>query len=34
MKFIENETIWRDKAGEIVLRVRNTLIQTAGVVKD
>jgi acyl dehydratase len=34
MKFIENETIWRDQTGEIVLRVMNTLIQTAGVVKE
>ena len=34
MKFIKNEMIWRDKAGEIVLRIYNTLIQTAGVVKD
>jgi len=32
MKFVEHETLWRDEAGEIVLRVRNTLIQTAGVV--
>ena len=34
MKFIESETIYRDAQGEIVLRSRNTLIQTAGVVKD
>jgi len=34
MKFVEHETLWRDGDGDIVLRVRNTLIQTAGVVKD
>lgn len=33
MKFWETETIYRDAEGKIVLRVRNTLIQTAGVVK-
>ena len=34
MKFVEIETRYRDAKGEIVLRVVNTLIQTAGVVKD
>ena len=34
MKFIESETIFRDAQGEIVLRSRNTLIQTAGVVQE
>ena len=34
MKFIESETIFRDAKGEIVLRSRNTLIQTAGVVQE
>lgn len=33
MKFWETETIYRDAEGKIVLRLRNTLIQTAGVVK-
>lgn len=32
MKFIENEVVYRDQHGEIVLRGKNTLIQTAGVV--
>jgi hypothetical protein len=32
MKFIENEDIYRDQFGEIVLRSKSTLIQTAGVV--
>jgi len=32
MKFIENEVIYRDQHGEIVLRGKSTLIQTAGVV--
>ena len=34
MKFIESETIFRDAQGEIVVRSRNTLIQTAGVVQE
>jgi acyl dehydratase len=34
MKFVETETRYRDAKGEIVARVVNTLIQTAGVVKD
>lgn len=34
MKFIESETVFRDQNGQIVVRSRNTLIQTAGVVKD
>ncbi len=34
MKFIERETIFRDAQGEIVVRSRSTLIQTAGVVQE
>ena len=34
MKFIESETIFRDAQGEIVVRSRSTLIQTAGVVQE
>ena len=34
MKFIETETLYRDVLGAVVLRVRNTLVQTAGVVKE
>ena len=34
MKFIETETIFRDAQGEIVVRSRSTLIQTAGVVQE
>jgi acyl dehydratase len=34
MKFIETETVYKDAQGEVVLRLRNTLIQTGGVVKD
>ncbi len=34
MKFIESETIYRDAQGEIVVRSRNTVIQTAGVVQE
>ena len=32
MKFIESEMLYRDQKGEIVLRGKSTLIQTAGVV--
>jgi len=32
MKFIESETLYKDQNGEIVLRSRSTLIQTAEVV--
>ncbi len=34
MRFIESETIFRDAQGEIVVRSRSTLIQTAGVVQE
>lgn len=34
MKFVESETVYRDQKGEIVLRIKNTLIQTGGVVKE
>ena len=34
MKFFETEVAYCDASGGIVLRVRNTLIQTAGVVQD
>jgi hypothetical protein len=34
MKFIETELLYRDQSGQVVLRVRNTLIQTAGVVQS
>jgi len=34
MKFIDTETVYRDQNGEIVLRVKSTLIQTGGVVQD
>jgi acyl dehydratase len=34
MKFIETELVYRDQSGQVVLRVRNTLIQTAGVVQS
>ncbi len=34
MKFIETETLYRDVLSAVVLRVRNTLVQTAGVVKE
>lgn len=33
MQFVEAETIYRDAAGEIVLRTRTTAIQTEGVVE-
>lgn len=32
MKFIDSETIYKDQNGEIVMRLKSTLIQTAGVV--
>jgi len=34
MKFVEAETVYRDQRGEVVLRTRMTVIQTAGVVKE
>ncbi len=34
MKFVETEVRYRDEKGQTVLCVRNTLIQTAGVVQD
>ena len=34
MKFVEFETVYRDQRGEIVVRSKNTAIQTAGVVKE
>ena len=34
MKFWETETLYRDQNGEVVLRLKNTLIQTAGVVQE
>ena len=34
MKFIESETLFKDQNGEILLRSKSTLIQTAGVVND
>lgn len=34
MKFWETEVLYRDAAGKVVLRLRNTLIQTGGVVKE
>ncbi len=34
MKFIETDVLYRDQRGGVVLRVRNTLIQTAGVVQS
>ena len=34
MKFIETELLYRDQSGQVVLRVRNTLIQTGGVVQS
>lgn len=33
MKFIESETVYRDESGEVVVRVRSTIIQTSGVVQ-
>ncbi|GMU41637.1 MAG: hypothetical protein AMXMBFR23_25030 [Chloroflexota bacterium] len=33
MKFIETETVYQDEAGEVVVRVRSTIIQTGGVVE-
>ena len=32
MKFIDTETVYRDQQGDVVLRVKSTLIQTGGVV--
>ena len=32
MKFIDAETLYKDQSGQIVLRSKSTLIQTAGVV--
>lgn len=34
MKFVEFETLYRDREGRVVVRTKNTAIQTAGVVKD
>lgn len=34
MKFIDTETVYRDQTGEVVVRVKSTLIQTAGVVQE
>lgn len=34
MKFVEMETVFRDRSGEIVVRSRSIAIQTAGVVKE
>jgi acyl dehydratase len=34
MKFVETETVYRDQNGQIVVRERNTTIQTEGVVSD
>lgn len=34
MKFVETESLYKDQKGEVVLKVRNTLIQTGGVVKE
>ncbi|MCA9846396.1 MAG: MaoC family dehydratase N-terminal domain-containing protein [Dehalococcoidia bacterium] len=33
MRFIETETVYRDEAGEVVVRIRSTIIQTGGVVE-
>ncbi|HWO93518.1 MAG TPA: MaoC family dehydratase N-terminal domain-containing protein [Dehalococcoidia bacterium] len=33
MKFVETETVYRDQKGDVVLRIKNTLIQTGGVVQ-
>lgn len=33
MKFIDSETLYKDQNGDIVLRVKSTLIQTEGVVE-
>jgi len=32
MKFIDSETIYKDQNGEVVMRLKSTVIQTAGVV--
>lgn len=32
MKFIDSETIYKDQNGDVVMRLKSTLIQTAGVV--
>lgn len=34
MKFVETETVYRDAEGELVVRIKNTLIQTTGTVKE
>ena len=34
MKFVELETIYRDQNGEVVVRSRATVIETAGAVKE
>lgn len=34
MKFVEFETVYRDQHGEVVVRTKNTAIQTAGVVQE
>lgn len=34
MKFVESETVYRDERGSVVLTVKRTLIQTAGVVQE
>lgn len=33
MKFIDTETVYRDQDGQVVLRVKSTLIQTEGTVQ-
>ena len=34
MKFVETEVLYRDADGELVVRIKNTLIQTAGTVEE
>lgn len=34
MKFVDSETLYKDQNGDIVLRVKSTLIQTEGVVQE
>jgi len=34
MKFVELETIYRNQDGEVVVRSRATVIETAGVLKE
>ena len=34
MKFVEFETIYRDREGDVVVRSRTTVVQTEGVVEE